>query len=150
MKKTLMWLLMVAIVLLPVMGMAETILPEWLAVIDWTNLIVWVIGAVALVLSILLCRVWVHYIKPWLDQRGLTDAARIVVEAVEAIFGRYCGQEKWKAALEKMVERGFNINSDIVLDALRAAWKQLDLSMIASGEKRLNEPEKPPECGEVV
>ena len=48
-----------------------------------------------------------------------------------------------------MVERGFNIDSDIVLDALKAAWQQLDMAMIAAGEKDvygIGEPEKPPEA----
>ena len=75
------------------------------------------------------------YVRPWLEQRDLTDAAKIVVEAVEALLGRYCGEDKWKLALEKMQERGFNIDSDIVMDALRSAWKQLDIAQMESGEK---------------
>ena len=34
-----------------------------------------------------------------------------------------------------MQERGFNIDSDIVMDALRSAWKQLDIAQMESGEK---------------
>ena len=45
---------------------------------------------------------------------------------------------------------GTTIDSDIVLDALKAAWKQLDMAMIAAGEKKINEPDKPPECGETM
>ena len=36
-----------------------------------------------------------------------------------------------------------------VIDALKAAWKQLDMAMIAAGEKDvygIGEPEKPPEA----
>ena len=93
-------------------------------------------------------RVWVKYVKPWLSQRDLTDAAQIVVEAVEALLGRYCGEEKWELALEKMADRGFYTDSQQVIDALKAAWKQLDRAMIAAGEKDvygIGEPEKPPE-----
>ena len=37
--------------------------------------------------------------------------------------------------LEKMQDRGFDVDSEIVMDALRSAWKQLDIDQIASGEK---------------
>lgn len=152
MKKMLCWAcLLMALALLPALAMAEetVAMPEVAAPIDWTALVVAVIGVIGTALSALLWRVWVRYVKPWLEQRELTDAAKIIVEAVEAIFGRYCGEQKWQAALEKMVERGFNIDSDIVLDALKAAWQQLDLAMIAAGEKNVygvSEPEKPPEA----
>ena len=80
-------------------------------------------------------QVWVKHVRPWLEQRDLSDAAKIVVGAVEALLGRYCGEEKWELALQKMAERGFNIDSDAVMDALRAAWKELDLQQIMAGEK---------------
>ena len=152
-KKMLCWaLLSTLLALLPALAMAEgdAITPEIAASIDWTALVVAVIGVIGTAVSALIGRVWVKYVRPWLEQRDLTDAAKIVVEAVEALLGRYCGEDKWKLALEKMQERGFNIDSDIVLDALRAAWQQLDLSMIASGEKKMKEPDKPPECGETM
>ena len=153
MKEMLCWAcLLMALALLPALAMAEEIatMPEVAASIDWTALVVAVIGVIGTAVSALLGRVWVKYVRPWLEQRELTDAAKIIVEAVEVIFGRYCGEQKWQAALEKMVERGFNIDSDIVLDALKAAWKQLDMVMIAAGEKKINEPDKPPECGETM
>lgn len=144
--------LLMALALLPALAMAQeaAAMSEVAASIDWTALVVAVIGVIGTAASALLGRVWVRYVKPWLEQRELTDAAKIIVEAVEAIFGRYCGEQKWQAALEKMVERGFNIDSDIVLDALKAAWQQLDMAMIAAGEKKINEPDKPPECGETM
>ena len=88
-------------------------------VIDWTALVVAMIGVIGTAASALLGRVWVKYVKPWLEQRGLTDAAKIVVEAVEALLGRYCGEDKWKLALEKMAERGFYTDSQQVIDALK-------------------------------
>ena len=137
-KKMLCWaLLSTLLALLPALAMAEgdAITPEIAASIDWTALVVAVIGVIGTALSALIGRVWVKYVRPWLEQRDLTDAAKIVVEAVEALLGRYCGEDKWKLALEKMQERGFNIDSDIVMDALRSAWKQLDIDQMASGEK---------------
>ena len=124
-------------------------MPELGVSIDWTALVVAMIGVIGTAASALLGRVWVKYVRPWLEKRDLTDAAEIVVDAVEALLGRYCGEEKWRLALEKMEARGFNIDNEVVLDALRAAWQQLDLAMIAAGEKNVygvSEPEKPPEA----
>ena len=103
------------LLLLPALAKAEeaAVMSGGTELIDWTALVVAVIGVIGTALSALLGRVWVKYVKPWLEQRDLTDAAKIIVEAVEAIFGRYCGEQKWQAALEKMVERGFNIDSPI-------------------------------------
>ena len=152
MKKMLCWAcLLMALALLPALAMAEetVAMPEVAAPIDWTALMVAVIGVIGTALSALLGRVWVKYVKPWLEQRDLTDAAKIVVEAVEALLGRYCGEDKWKLALQKMADRGFYTDSQQVTDALKAAWKQLDRAMIAAGEKDvygIGEPEKPPEA----
>ena len=151
MKKMLCWAcLLMALALLPALAMAEetVAMPEVAAPIDWTALMVAVIGVIGTALSALLGRVWVKYVKPWLEQRDLTAAAKIVVEAVEALLGRYCGEDKWKLALQKMADRGFYTDSQQVIDALKAAWKQLDMAMIAAGEKDvygIGEPEKPPE-----
>ncbi len=136
-KKMICWVLLLTVLaLLPALAMAEGADAAASApVIDWTALVVAVIGVIGTAASALLGRVWVKYVKPWLEQRDLTDAAKIVVEAVEALLGRYCGEDKWKLALEKMQERGFNIDSDIVMDALRSAWKQLDIAQMESGEK---------------
>lgn len=142
MKKMIYWAcLLMALALLPALAMAEGAGTAASApVIDWTALVVAVIGVIGTAVSALLGRVWVNYVRPWLEKRDLTDAAEIVVDAVEALLGRYCGEDKWKLALEKMEARGFNIDNEVVLDALRAAWQQLDLEQLAAGEK-----EKPPE-----
>ena len=145
-------LLLTVLALFPVLAMAEGAagVAASAPAIDWTALVVAVIGVIGTALSALLGRVWVKYVRPWLEKRDLTDAAEIVVDAVEALLGRYCGEDKWKLALEKMEARGFNIDNEVVLDALRAAWQQLDMAMIAAGEKKINEPDKPPECGETM
>ena len=150
-KKMICWMLLMTVaVLLPALATAEGAagVDASAPVIDWTALVVAVIGVIGTAASALIGRVWVRYVKPWLEQRELTDAAKIVVEAVEALLGRYCGEDKWKLALEKMAERGFYTDSQQVIDALKAAWKQLDMAMIAAGEKDvygIGEPEKPPE-----
>ena len=143
--------LLMALALLPALAMAQeaAAMPEVAASIDWTALVVAVIGVIGTAASALIGRVWVRYVKPWLEQRDLTDAAQIVGEAVEALLGRYCGEEKWELALQKMADRGYYTDSQQVIDALKAAWKQLDMAMIAAGEKDVygtGEPEKPPEA----
>lgn len=134
-KLLLVYITLLMVVPVSALAEAEGITTEVAASIDWTALVVAMIGVIGTAISALLGRVWVKYVRPWLEQRDLTDAAKIVVEAVEALLGRYCGEDKWKLALEKMQERGFNIDSDIVMDALRSAWKRLDIDQMASGEK---------------
>lgn len=80
------------------------------------------------------------YVIPWLKKNDLMEAAEIVVTAVEALVGRGYGEKKWALALEKMKERGYDVNSDAVLDALRVAWKNLDLTQMMAGEKEALEP----------
>ena len=84
------------LLLLPALAMAQeaAVMSGGTELIDWTALVVAVIGVIGTALSALLGRVWVKYVKPWLEQRDLTDAAKIVVEAVEALLGRYCGGGK--------------------------------------------------------
>ena len=142
--------LLMALALLPALAMAQeaAVMSGGTELIDWTALVVAVIGTAAAFLGACLRQVWVKHVRPWLEQRDLSDAAKIVVGAVEALLGRYCGAEKWELALQKMAERGFNIDSDAVMDALRAAWKELDLQQIMAGEK--TGEGKPPDGGEKI
>ena len=139
MKKWIAWLLILMVALMvPMIALAED---AQAVTFDWTALVVAIIGAIATALSTLLARVWMRYVKPWLEQRKLTEAAQIVVDAVEALLGRYCGAEKWKLALQKMDDRGFHTNSEQVLDALKAAWNKLDISQIEAGVKAADDGE---------
>lgn len=85
--------------------------------------------------------VWRKWVRPWLESKQLMNEAKIVVNAVEALIGRGNGTEKWKLAVEKMNAYGFNVDADIVLDALRTAWRNMNTEQLAAGEK-----EKPPEA----
>lgn len=133
MKKAMAIGMVMALLCLPVLALAEQ--GEAAVAVDWTALVVAVIGTAAAFLGACLRQVWVQQVRPWLEQRNLGDAAKIVVEAVEALLGRYCGEDKWRMALEKMQARGFNVDEDQVVDALHAAWYQLNQAMILSGEK---------------
>lgn len=108
---------------------------------DYTDIVIALIGLAAAVLSAGAVYVWNRWVKPWLVERGLYEEAEIVVNAVEAIIGRNFGEEKWKLAIKKMEERGFAVEDARVLDALRAAWKKLDLSQMLAGEKEKPEDE---------
>ena len=141
MKKVMAIWMVMALLCLPVLALAEQ--GEAVVAVDWTALVVAVIGTAAAFLGACLRQAWVKHVRPWLEQRDLSDAAKIVVSAVEALLGRYCGAEKWELALQKMAERGFNMDSDAVMDALRAAWKELDLQQIMAGEKISGD--KPPD-----
>ena len=133
MKKAMAIWMVMALLCMPVLALAEQV--EAPVAVDWTALVVAVIGTAAAFLGACLRQVWVKHVRPWLEQRNLSDAARIVVDAVEALLGRYCGEDKWRMALRKMQERGFNVDEDQVVDALHAAWYQLNQAMILSGEK---------------
>lgn len=133
MKKAMATWMVMAVLCLPMLALAEQ--GEAAVAVDWTALVVAVIGTAAAFLGACLRQVWVKYVRPWLEQRSLSDAAKIVVDAVEALLGRYCGEDKWRMALRKMQERGFNVDEEQVVDALHAAWYQLNQAMILSGEK---------------
>ena len=133
MKKAMAIGMVMALLCLPVLALAQQ--GDAAVAVDWTALVVAVIGTAAAFLGACLRQVWVQQVRPWLEQRNLGDAAKIVVEAVEALLGRYCGEDKWRMALEKMQARGFNVDEDQVVDASHAAWYQLNQAMILSGEK---------------
>lgn len=122
---------------LPMDGLAEVTNQS----IDWTPVVERGVALFAAVLLVLLTYAWRKWLKPWLIRHNLMDAAEIVVTAVEALIGRGNGAEKWALAIRKMQQDyGFDINDEIVLDALRKAWKELDLSQFIAGEKWPTEP----------
>ncbi len=101
----------------------------------YTEIVVSAIGLIVVILSCLIT----HQLVPWLKEKNLYQAAVVAVNAAEALYGRYHGDEKLNAALESLKAKGFDINSDRVKEALGAAWKELDRAMYADGEKFLPE-----------
>lgn len=101
----------------------------------YTEIVVSAIGLIVVILSCLITR----QLVPWLKEKNLYQAAIVAVNAAEALYGRYHGDEKLNAALESLKAKGFDINSDRVKEALGAAWKELDRAMYADGEKFLPE-----------
>lgn len=88
------------------------------------------------ILTALASYAWRRWVQPWIETHNLTEEAAIVVEAVETILGRHMGDEKWRLALEKMKERGWNIDAEKVIDAVKAAWQLLNLRQIEAGVKQ--------------
>ena len=101
----------------------------------YTEIIVSAIGLIVVILSCLITR----QLVPWLKEKNLYQAAVVAVNAAEALYGRYHGDEKLNAALESLKAKGFDINSNRVKEALGAAWKELDRAMYADGETFLPE-----------
>jgi len=101
----------------------------------YTEIVVSAIGLIVVILSCLITR----QLVPWLKEKNLYQAAVVAVNAAEALYGRYHGDEKLNAALESLKAKGFDISSERVKEALGAAWKELDRAMYADGEKFLPE-----------
>ena len=78
---------------------------------------------------------WRRQILPFLEQHALVEEARLIVNCVEAAFGRGQGKEKWEAAMAKMAEHGWNIDREEVRESLQAAWEILNISQIDAGMK---------------
>lgn len=75
------------------------------------------------------------YLKPWLIQNNLVTAAQVAVQAAEAMYGRYNGEQKLRQALSQLKKNGFDIEADDVLSAVQAAWSKLNIDQIAAGIK---------------
>ena len=82
-----------------------------------------------------LAYLWRRQILPFLEQHALVEEARLIVNCVEAAFGRGQGKEKWEAAMAKMAEHGWNIDREEVRESLQAAWEILNISQIEAGIK---------------
>lgn len=155
MKKQLALLMALLMVLtLPLMALPFIVLAEGEAVasplLSWneifTQFMVWIIGAVA---SAVFFFVWKKLysllrdtVIPWLQDKNLMIIADAAVKYAEALLGRYNGDKKWEIALDWLQEKGWNVDSETVIAALKAAWYSLNLDQLKAGIK---EPEKPPE-----
>jgi hypothetical protein len=72
---------------------------------------------------------------PWLKTHHLLELAQTAVNYAEAAIGRFNGEKKLEMALEFLKTKGYDINSEEVLAAVKAAWEGLDLEQIAAGVK---------------
>lgn len=104
-----------------------------------SEIILILIRAGAMIIFALLSWLFTKYVKPWLIQNNLVTAAKVAVEAAEAIYGRYNGEEKLKEALNQLKAKGFDVEAEEVLNAVLAAWFEMNTSQLISGEKELED-----------
>ena len=140
---------------LPVIVFAESggavSVPEPVMLTDIiTKAVIWLIGAVASIGSIVIWK-WLYplirdSILPWLADKNLLVFADAAVKYAEALLGRYNGEEKWNVALSWLNDRGWNIDSESVVAALKAAWYSLNLDQLKAGIKAPEQETKPPDA----
>lgn len=151
MKKLLLVLLALLMVFaLPALAFAEGGAVAVSSPLTWadilTKVVVWLIGGIASIASVLVWK-WLYpliknSIVPWLEDKNMLMLADAAVKYAEALLGRYNGDKKWDLALDWLQEKGWNIDNESVVAALKAAWYSLNLDQLKAGIK---EPEKPPE-----
>ena len=103
---------------------------------DWTPIIVALIGAVAAWLG----KLALAYIKPWLEERRLLNVAAAVVNAVEVLYRDLNGKDKLQKAIERINELGLQMDEDLVRGAIEAAWLKMNSEQVVAGIK-----DKPPD-----
>ena len=108
-----------------------------------TQVVIWVLCGVLTVLGAVFTWVakayiipWVRDVAvPWLTQHQLLEAAKEAVEYAEAMLGRLNGEAKLKLALEVLKDKGWDIDSDAVVQAVKAKWLELNLAQVGAGVK---------------
>lgn len=145
MKKLIAALLVILILVAAFPALAE----EAPVLFDWTRILTdittWLVGVIASAFLALLGYYGRKYAKPWLQETRLTALAQELVRAAEARFGRQQGEKKLHAVFDWLRDRGIDINRDEVIQAVMAAWQDLDLHMIEIGIKE-PAPEHPPDA----
>jgi len=140
MKKILWGLLCLMMVLACGVALAEGAIDTGAIV---TQVVIWVLCGLLTVLGTVATWAMRRYVLPWLKdtavpwltQHNLLEAAKVAVEYAEATLGRFNGEEKLKLALEVLKSKGWDIDSDEVLQAVKAKWQELDLAQLAAGVK---------------
>lgn len=111
---------------IPLSAFAETAPP----VVDLTPLVV---AFALLVLGII--GFFAPKINRFLEDHNLTAAAEIAVKSAEALWGRYHGAEKLASVKSALEAKGYKIDDEKVMNAIRAAWQMLNMNQIGAGVK---------------
>lgn len=143
MKKIIGILLVAMVCVAPLLVTAGAETTTAATTVNWstllTQIVVWAIGALAAVAAWALKKYvypwFLSVVIPWLKTHNLVTVAELAVKYAEAELGRYTGTEKWKLAIALMQAKGFDVDSDEVIAALKAAWETLDLEQIEAGIK---------------
>ena len=101
----------------------------------WTDVAVGLMGMLGTVLSGLAALIWGRHIKPWLEERRLTEAAAVIVNAIEALYRELDGEEKLAIAFERLFDIGVckNLDAERVREAVEAAYMQMHIARVAAG-----------------
>lgn len=138
MKKFLFVILVLVLLLTCAVSLAEAVdaVPP---LFDWSQIMTdSVRGLVGILTSALLALASYYgnkYVAPWLKENRLTALAQELVRAAEARFGRQQGEKKLQQVFAWLRDRGVDIKDEQVIQAVMAAWQDLDLEMIAIGVK---------------
>lgn len=146
-------LCILALVGLTLPALAEAVVPAPAAglppLVDWTkvltDIIVGLTGVLASAVLGLIGYYGKKYAGPWIKENRLTDLVKELVRAAEARFGRQQGERKLRQVMAWLRERGIKVDDERVVQAVLAAWQDLDLEMIAIGVKDPEEAKQPPD-----
>ena len=97
----------------------------------WNELFLAIISLVSLIGS------WAvkTYLIPWLEEEHLTTTAHDVVRSVEVMYKTLSGHEKLTRAIAMMKSKGIKLDEEQIVEALEAAWYNMNLDQIAIGLK---------------
>lgn len=104
---------------------------EFIKSLPWTA----ILSVVVTVFCFVFKHVFATQIKPYLEDKGLSDACAVAVSAAEAAYGREHGAEKLEYALDMLKQQGWNVESKLVVSYVEAAWQDFDLFQRGSGLK---------------
>lgn len=138
MKKFLFVILVLVLLLTCAVSLAEAVdavppLFDWSQIM--TDIVRWLVGILTSALLALASYYGNKYVAPWLKENRLTALAQELVRAAEARFGRQQGEKKLQQVFAWLRDRGVDIKDEQVIQAVMAAWQDLDLEMIAIGVK---------------
>ena len=94
-----------------------------------------IVGVLIMIFTVIVKYVFDRHVMPYLESKGLVEACYVAVNAAEAMYGRYKGEEKLKYALKLLSDEGWNIDSEAVIANINAAWQELNLKQIDAGIK---------------
>lgn len=142
---------------LPLLALPFAVLAEGEAaagpILSWTEIftqgVIWLISAVAGIVYFFIWKKMYPILRdtviPWLRDKNLMAIADAAVKYAEVLLGRHTGDQKWNVALDWLRKKGWNIDSEAVLAALKSAWYSLNLDQIKAGIKAPEPEQKPPD-----
>lgn len=70
-----------------------------------------------------------QYVLPYIKEHRLTEVARVLVNAAEALYGAGHGKEKLEYCIQQINEKyHLHVDPEKVTNAIQAAWQELDIA----------------------